>query len=242
LRSIRSQLLGLVVATVVPFTALIGTGLWSQWRTDQAAAIQRACDEARLIVAQVDDHIGNLTNLLIGLSQAVSTGTADVAANDALLRRVKADLPAFVGNIAVFSLDGTNIGTSSQAGRFYAGDRRYFREVLAGQRLAIGDVVKARALREWVVTLARPITDKAGKLRGVVTVGTVLEHFQDAPRVKDLPRGSVVCIINQHGEIIARSVDGAKWIGRNIGNWPSVARHLAAQEGSDVVTWPDGVE
>src|SRR5262245_21594655 len=61
LRSIRSQLLGLVVATVVPFTALIGTGLWSQWRTDQAAAIQRARDEAQLIVAQVDDHIGNLT-------------------------------------------------------------------------------------------------------------------------------------------------------------------------------------
>src|SRR5215472_14647550 len=115
LRSIRSQLLGLVVATVVPFTALIGTGLWSQWRTDQAAAIQRACDEARLIVAQVDDHIGNLTNLLIGLSQAVSTYPADVAANDAMLRRVKADLPAFVGNIAVFSLDGFNIGTSSQA-------------------------------------------------------------------------------------------------------------------------------
>ena len=48
LRSIRSQLLGLVVATVVPFTALIGTGLWSQWRTDQAAAIQRARDEAQL--------------------------------------------------------------------------------------------------------------------------------------------------------------------------------------------------
>jgi len=32
-----------------------------------------------------------------------------------MLRRVKADLPAFVGNIAVFSLDGFNIGTSSQA-------------------------------------------------------------------------------------------------------------------------------
>ena len=74
----------------------------------------------------------------------------------------------------MFSLDGFNIGTSSQTGRFYAGDRRYFREVLAGQRLAIGDVIKARALREWVVTLARPVVDVAGQMRGVVTVGTVL--------------------------------------------------------------------
>jgi len=210
LRSIRSQLLGLVVATVVPFTALIGAGLWSQWRTDQAAAIQRARDEARLVAAQVDDHIGNLANLLSGVALAVSTDPADIAANDALLRRVKAEMPAFVGNIAVFSLDGFNIGTSSQAGRFYAGDRRYFREILAGQRLAIGDVIEARSLRKWVVTLARPLVDAAGQLRGVVTVGTVLEHFQDALRVKDLPDGSVVSIINQDGDVIARSVDSAK--------------------------------
>ena len=69
LRSIRSQLLGLVVATVVPFTALIGIGLWSQWQNDQAAAIQRAMNDARLVAAQVDDYIGNLDNLLTGLSR-----------------------------------------------------------------------------------------------------------------------------------------------------------------------------
>src|SRR6266508_3551460 len=60
LRSIRSRMLGLVVATVVPFAGLIGAGLWNQWRTSQAAAIQRALDEARLLAAQVDDHIGDL--------------------------------------------------------------------------------------------------------------------------------------------------------------------------------------
>jgi hypothetical protein len=53
LRSIRSQLLGLVLATVVPFTALIAIGLWSQWQRDQAAAIQRASDEARLLAMTI---------------------------------------------------------------------------------------------------------------------------------------------------------------------------------------------
>src|SRR5438105_520374 len=105
LRSIRSQLLGLVLATVVPFTALIAVGLWSQWQRDEAAAMLRASDEARLLAAQVDDHIGNLQNLLTGLSGSVSTDRADVAANDALLRRVRAELPSYVGNISVFSLD-----------------------------------------------------------------------------------------------------------------------------------------
>src|ERR1700738_3624860 len=86
LRSIRSQLLGLVLATVVPFTALIGVGLWNQWQNDQAAAIQRATNEARLLAAQVDDYVGNLDNLLTGLSRAVSPNPAYTKRNDIRLR------------------------------------------------------------------------------------------------------------------------------------------------------------
>src|SRR4051812_41786747 len=98
-RSIRSQLLGLVFATVVPFTALIGGGLWNQWRTDQDTAIQRALDEARLLAAQVDDHIGNLDNLLIGLTRAISADPLDTDVNDALLRSIKPELPGFIANV-----------------------------------------------------------------------------------------------------------------------------------------------
>src|SRR5436190_7035300 len=98
LRSIRSRMLGLVVATVVPFAGLIGAGLWSQWRNAQAAASQRALEEARVLAAQVDDHIGNLENLLSGLNWALSTNPADAAANNALLRRLKAELPSYISN------------------------------------------------------------------------------------------------------------------------------------------------
>jgi diguanylate cyclase (GGDEF)-like protein/PAS domain S-box-containing protein len=242
LRSIRSQLLGLVLATVGPITALIGIGLWSQWRNDQTAAIQRASDDARLIAAQVDDHIGNLRNLLTGLTAAVSTNPADVAANDAILGRIKSELPDFVANVSVFTPSGINIGTSSKAGRFYAADRAYFQQVLAGQQMAMGDVVRTRMLHEWVITMARPVKDEAGQLRGIVTVGTLLEHFQDALRVQGLPAGSVVSIVNEKGIVVARSVDGANWIGRDLSSFDSVARHLAAKDISEVVTWPDAVE
>ena len=133
LRSIRSRLLGLVLATVLPFTALIGFGVWQRWHDDQAAAIQRAVNEARLLAAQVDDHIGNLANLLTGLSAAVSTNPADVAANDALLRRVKAELPSYISNILLFSLDGANIGTSSETGRFSVADRDFLPSGVPGR-------------------------------------------------------------------------------------------------------------
>ncbi len=243
LRSIRSQLLGLVLATVVPFTALIGFGVWKEWQSDQAAAIARAVNEARLLAAQVDDHIGNLENLLIGLSRAVSTNPADAKANDLLLRQVKAELPKYISNVLLFAPDGTNIGSGSDENvRPPISDREYFRQVLAGQRLVIGDVIRGRQSKQLVVSIARPVEDRAGRLRAVLVVGTILEHFQDALRVKELPPGSVVTIVNQKGIVIARSVDGPNWIARDISKSEQVRRHLAAKDISEVVIWPDGVE
>ena len=243
LRSIRSQLLGLVLATVVPFTALIGFGVWKEWQSDQAAAMALAVNEARLLAAQVDDHLGNLENLLIGLSRAVSTNPADTKANDLLLRQLKAELPKYISNVLLFAPDGTNIGTGSdEAVRPPINDRQYFRQVLAGQRLVIGDVIRGRQSKQLVVSIARPVEDRTGRLRAVLVAGTILEHFQDALRVKELPPGSVVTIVNQKGIVIARSVDGPNWIARDISQSEQVMRHLAAKDISEVVVWPDGVE
>jgi hypothetical protein len=103
LRSIRTRLLALVVATVVPFTALIGAGLWSQWESDQAAAIQQAVSEARTFAARIDDHIDNLENLLIGLSEAASTDPLDREWNDVLLRKIKGELPDLDAHVSIFT-------------------------------------------------------------------------------------------------------------------------------------------
>jgi hypothetical protein len=55
LRTIRSRLLGLVLATVIPLVAVILGGLGNQLRDDQDEAMERVLDEARLLAAQVDD-------------------------------------------------------------------------------------------------------------------------------------------------------------------------------------------
>jgi len=234
-------MLGLVVATVIPFTALIGVGLWNQWRHDQAAAVQRAIDEARLTAAEVDDHIGNLESLLTGLSRAVSWDPADTAANDALLHQLKPELPAFIGSLLLFSPDGTNIGTSSNAGRSFVGDRAFFRQILAGQRRSISEVIRARTSNEWVVTLARPVHDNDGRLRAVLAVGMLLEHIRNAFDIGRLPAGTAVQVVNEQGIVVARSNDSS-WINRDLSSNADVARHLAAREAGEFTVWPDGVE
>ena len=245
LRGIRSRLLGLVVGTVIPFVALIGVGLWSQWRSDEAAAIQRALDEARLIAAQVDDLVGNLDSLLIGLAQGVSWDPADTAANDAVLRRAKTELPSFVANIYLFNLDGNNIGTSTgpEFERPNAVNHQsYFARIIAGRRLAFGDVMIARITGRPVLPVSRAIFDDTGRLRAVLATGAVLNHFQDALRIQNLPPGSVVRVIDENGIVIAQSVDGPNWIGRDLSNAGYIRRHLAAKEISEVTRWGDNVD
>jgi diguanylate cyclase (GGDEF)-like protein/PAS domain S-box-containing protein len=242
LRSIRSRLIGLVLASVVPFVALISVGLWNLWRTDQKAAFERSITEARVIAGQVDDHIGNVRNLMAGLSVAVSWDPKDIDANDRLLHRVKAELPPYISSIQLFSLDGTNIGTSSNMGRFIASDRDYFRDIRAGHTLAVGGPVVGRAGKEWIVALARPVMDADGNLRAVLAVGTRLERFHDALNIAHLPSGSVVRIVDQRLTVIGHSTDGLNWIGRDLSGSEVVKRHYLAQDLRELTRWTDGVD
>jgi diguanylate cyclase (GGDEF)-like protein/PAS domain S-box-containing protein len=238
-RGVRSRLLGLVVAAVIPFTALVGAGLWNQWQHDEARAVDGAVSQARLIAAQVDDRIGELELLLTGLSRSISPTAADAGANSALLESVKNELPTFVGNIAVYAVDGTNIGSSGGPGLQHPSvvDRSYFQKVLAGERLAIGDLIRSRLNGQWVINVARPIEDKAGRMTAVLVVGIGLEHFQDALRVQDLPAATVVTITNDKGIVVARNINAPYWIGRAIGSWRTYAYSTEALEGSVISRW-----
>jgi len=244
LSGIRARLMALVIATVVPFAVLVGGGLWLQWRTDQAQATRAALMDARLVAAQVDDQLGNFESLMAGLSRAVSTDPADVGANDAMLRRVRTELPAYVNSVMVLAPDGLLIGTSRDRGsvRLRAGDREYFHRVLAGERLVVSDPFLGHVVRQWLIAIARPVEDRTGTVRAVLLVSIALERFQDVLRVRELPPGGVIQVVNENGIVIARSEDSGRWLGRKVLNDETFARHLAAGEAIEAVRWPDDVE
>jgi diguanylate cyclase (GGDEF)-like protein/PAS domain S-box-containing protein len=242
LRGIRARLMALVVATVVPFALLIGGGLWYQWCDDQAEATNVALIDAQLVASQVDDQLGAFESLLTGLTRAISPDAAHTHANDAVLRQVKGEFPAYVNTIMLFSLDGTNIGTSADGIRIYAGDRDYFKRVLAGERLAIGQPIQGRVAKQRVIAIARPVEDRQGQLRAVLLVGILLDRFQDAFRVRELPAGSVIQITNENGVVITRSVDASQWVAANLQEGEYGANFSALKKASGAALWPDNVE
>ena len=145
LRSIRSQLLGLVVATVVPFTALIGVGLWSQWRSDQAAAIRaraQRCAAAggpgRRLYRQPRKPVDRIEPGGIagpGRRKAQTTHCCN---------RCAANCPDSSATSCCSRSTATSIGTSAEGFNPMSRDRDYFRQILAGQRVAISEVIRGR--------------------------------------------------------------------------------------------------
>jgi predicted signal transduction protein with EAL and GGDEF domain len=53
---------------------------------------------------------------------------------------------------------------------------------------------------------------------------------------------SVVRVVDENLVVIAHSVDGPNWIGRDLSDAAAVARHYAARDFSEVVRWSDDVE
>jgi diguanylate cyclase (GGDEF)-like protein/PAS domain S-box-containing protein len=243
LRSIRSRLLALVLATAMPFLVLVGVGLVSQWREDQAEASQRTLSEARLLAAQLDDYIGNIENLMAGLARAVSTDPADAAANDALLAQVRSKLPGFVGSLVLYSLDGVLIGTSSErkSNRPDIPSHKFFQDVVQTRRLSVGEVFRTEHSGRWLLVLGYPVEDKDGHLRAVIATGTQLEHFQSAFRTGGLPAGSIVRIINEHGTVILQSDNRPHAIGSDLSHVGRVAEDLRVKESVGVAVWSDHV-
>src|SRR2546429_7574479 len=99
LGGIRTRLLGLVVAAVGPFTALVGGGLFSQWKGDQAQAFKSALDEARLLAVQVDDEVGNLELLLAGPGPGRSHPVGKTPNHKAIFRFVRGERPGYSSQI-----------------------------------------------------------------------------------------------------------------------------------------------
>jgi Cache domain len=238
---IRAQLLGLVAAAVLPFPVLIGAGLSNQSDGERAGALNRALSDARVLAAQVDDYIGNVENLMIGLAFAISTNPADTAANDALLRSLKAKLPDFIADIIVATPDGENIGSAS--GKHYrVGDRPLYQQIRAGGATAVGEPLRSRVDGRWVFPIAHAMRNSAGGLQAVLTIGTLIESFQDALRIDHLPDGSTVRIVNERGIAIAAIPDIPDWVGRDLSAENDPGLHLAAGEGSELTTGSDNLK
>src|SRR6266571_4272884 len=242
--NIRTRLNILVLAAILPLLLLAGAFLWERSNDDYLTAQLEARSAATLSAARLDDYLNNMNTLLRTIGRSISGDPADVEKNDALLRAVRADLPAYVSNVLVADLKGHNIGTSqwplTDKSRTFVGDRPYFNEALEKGRITISEPILSRISGVWVVAIACPLIDATGATRAIIVLGTQLARINEITESAGLPRGSAVRILTDRGIIVSRT-DHPDWIGRDVSDDSNVRHQLELGGASDETLWLDGV-
>jgi signal transduction histidine kinase/CheY-like chemotaxis protein/HPt (histidine-containing phosphotransfer) domain-containing protein/HAMP domain-containing protein len=240
---IRTRLLALVTAAILPLLLLAAVFLWERFNEDFANTRTAAINAAHTAAARVDDHVGDVNTLLLVIGKMISTNPGDAEKNDVILSKVKADLPSYLNNILLFDLAGNNIGTSQwpveDRSKLSGIGRSYFKPAREG-KLTISEPIVSRLNSEWVAAEARPVLDDAGSIRAVIVTGMRLARINEIVDSAKLPPGSAVRILNENGIVIGRT-DRPEWTGRDVSNDPIVARHLGSGEAGEELAWLDGV-
>lgn len=243
--SIQFRLLVLVAASALPMLLFAVVLTRQANRTARATAESQALQLARRIAARVDDHVSTVDALLAALSRTVEPDARQRQRNDALLAAVSRDVGERFLNISVADADGHVVGLSSPGGTpvpaVSVADRRYFQEARRSRGFAIGDPMIGRLSGHYAIAFGRAIVDPRGRVRGVVAASTRLEQLRRIVVPADLPAEAIVTVLDSRGVVLARSRDGARWVGRDISGLSSTRETLREREGVREVVGIDGV-
>lgn len=233
-----------VLAFAVPFLGYIVWGATEQAAIEKAHASDRAQAHAVLIASRLDDYVVQTDRLLEGTAPSLARSFADPPALSALIQGLRGRLPKAANNVVAWSLGGTSVASLDPRSGLKSvdvTDRAYFREALDRLDLAIQGPILSRGTGDRVVVLARPVLDAQGKRLGVVSITTRLEDL-----IAEIdPNGfvsnrSLISIVDRDGTMVARSVDGAFWIGKNVARADRLRAGFARQTGAGEEVGVDG--
>ena len=239
--SVRSILYALIAAVLLPFAALLAFSIYQKYQQDEEAAAAESYNLARLTAQNVQAFMSDAKQVLVTLSQrpAMQTPLCDPMITD-----LKAFLPRFT-NISRSTLDGylDCSARAQQDGKpTYVGDMPWFKEVMQTKRFVVGQIVYGPINKGWVTVLAQPIFDASGAMTGAVQTPINLMKLNLTPLASSLPEETLVSIIDSNGNIIARSIDPEKYVGKNVRHVGMVNIVLGRDRGILRSDGADGIE
>jgi len=228
---IRERLVLLVLAMLVPWIALFATTYANYARDRDRDSRARLNDLATQIGARVDAQVGTIEGILLAVAQTASSDTADIRANDAMLHRLKAELPLDVNNLGLWDVRGRNLGWSNadtaMARQMEVVAHRFFRDALASDTLTVGRPIESHGTKAWSLTMARRIRH-GGALVGVVSVTSRLDSLARFLAVGGgSDDGIIITLVDDGGSVLARSGGPAIDIARQVMD-PATVRGLRA--------------
>ena len=125
------------------------------------------------------------------------------------------------GGRIILDSDEGNIGAAM-------GDRPYF-QAFQGKpdtEFFIGPVLRSRTTGTWMMSVARPIRDADGSLRGVVAGAVEPPYFEQLWRGIDLGSTGAVVLYSRKGQLLARSPADDSLLGKDFSALPLFTQYL----------------
>lgn len=213
---IRSYLLALVLAMVLPLWGLLLYSSLVHWRSDLRFSSEAVRSLASNVAADSERLIRNAQEVLAGLAQrpairAASTASAARSQTPVPCDPILADFKQFVpqlANIAQTNRDGQIICSAlnrSNTQRPSVTAMEWFQQARVRKDFLVGTPHIGPVSGKWVVVLAQPILNAADEFDGVLGYAINLASFAPISQRLPLQAERQLQVINRAGIVVASS-------------------------------------
>lgn len=109
-------------------------------------------------------------------------------------------------------------------------------------KFTVGPPMIGQITGRWVCMLGYPIENEAGEIAGALGMSIDLTRFQTSAGVVSLPANSTITIVDQDGNVITRSFDAEKWVGKSAKGTEIVKHVISHLEGNVTTRGLDGTK
>jgi Signal transduction histidine kinase regulating C4-dicarboxylate transport system len=238
-RSIRTRLLFLVLAAVLPAMAIVSYSGFELRDNVVREAEQYALRQVQAMAAHHERVVDNARLLLLTLARASEIRSMDGAACQVLLADVLKRNPTYQ-SLQLAAADGRVVAAAPLSGPAET-DQLSFQDALRSGAFATGKYTLDPGTRHVVIRFAQPVADTLGRSVAVLTASFDLNVFGRLFRDLHLPEGCIFTLTSADGVRLTRFPETEKY------TWvPDLKRMVERmsgprQEGTFLETGVDGV-
>jgi PAS domain S-box-containing protein len=240
-RSIRTQLLILVLLSVIPALGIVIYSGFDRQTRDIEEAKGNALRALQSFASDHERAVESTRQLLMTLAQLPDVRDQNAAACNRLFSSLLKENPVFA-NIFAATDEGMIFANALPFSHYSVKKHKFFQNALKTRNFSVGEYVIEVTLQKPVLHFAYPITDARGRFKGVVAVAFGLDRYMQMFTKTKLPEDSVLGIYDYRHIRLFRSHEAENYVGK--ADSPEMVRYMSAapEEGSFTAVGNDRVK
>jgi two-component system NtrC family sensor kinase len=230
--TIRTKLVLLVLAVLLPLLAAAAFKFWSDLSEGRRLSHQNQLDMAQLVAGQLDEVLSGQTESLLALASFRTFDRIQDSDLEALAHRVQVQHP-FMRRFVAAGVDGRVLAASGpQVPEPAFISRDVLDAVLERGQPGVAAPQQSPTDGRLVVPLVVPVEDRQGRIVGVFAAEIDLGVLSGYLTALPLSRGQSVAIVAPGGAVLAKSASPYKFFDRHLGGVPEAGPLLRRSSGS----------